>query len=248
MKIEVSRRSLLVVLASILFFAPTSFAQVSSDAAQTVAVIGTGSVGSALGPRFAQLGYKVIYGSRQPHRADVKELVARTGPRAQAMSTLEAGSKADLIVLAVPWLAAESVVKGMGDLDGKIIIDVINPLRRADDGLLEMAVDTSAAEHIQAWAPEARVVKAFSTMGSKIMADPSALGGPVSVALASDDDDALQEVRQIAERMGYPTVDVGPLRHARHLEGMIVLMVVPAMEERGQDGWEYYFRPRSDAK
>jgi predicted dinucleotide-binding enzyme len=248
MKIEVSRRSLLLLLTSALFFAPTSFAQVSSDVAQSVAVIGTGNVGGALGPRFAKLGYKVIYGSRQPDREDVKELVARTGPRALAMSSLEASNKADLIVLAVPWSAAESVVKGMGNLDGKIIIDVVNPLRRADDGLLEMAVDTSAAEHIQAWAPGARVVKAFSTMGSKIMADPAALGGPVSVALASDDDDALQKVRQIAERMGYPTVDVGPLRHARHLEGMIVLMVVPAMEERGQDSWEYYFRPRSDDK
>jgi NADPH-dependent F420 reductase len=246
MKLDLFRRRLLLLLATALFSA--SFAEAGDDPQHTVAVIGTGNVGGALGPRFAKLGYNVIYGSREPERADVKELVARTGLGTRAMSSSDASNLADLIVLAVPWRAAESVVKGMGDLDGKIIIDAVNPLRLGDDGLLEMAVDTSAAEHIQSWAPGASVVKAFSTMGSTIMADPSAGGGPVSVALASDDDDALEKVRQIAERMGYPTVDVGPLRNARHLEGMIVLMVVPTMEKRGQDAWEYYFRPRPDAK
>lgn len=248
MKTNLSRAWLLLLMVSALFSTSTSFAEAGNDAAQTVAVIGTGNVGGALGPRFAKLGYSVIYGSREPERADVKELIALTGPRTRALSSLDASNQTDLIVLAVPWRAVESVVKGMGNLDGKIIIDVVNPLRRGDEGLLEMAVATSAAEHIQTWAPGARVVKAFSTMGSTIMADPSAGGGPVTVALASDDDDALEEVRQIAERMGYPTVDVGPLRNARHLEGMVVLMVVPAMEGRRDDAWEYYFRPRADAK
>jgi NADPH-dependent F420 reductase len=246
MKLDLFRRRILLLLATALFSA--SFAEAGDDPHHTVAVIGTGNVGGALGPRFAKLGYNVIYGSREPERADVKELVARTGLGTRAMSSLDASNLADLIVLAVPWRAAESVVTGMGDLDGKIIIDAVNPLRLGDDGLLEMAVDTSAAEHIQSWAPGARVVKAFSTMGSRIMADPSAGGGPVTVALASDDDDALEQVGQIAERMGYPTVDVGPLRNARHLEGMVVLMVVPAMEKRGHDAWEYYFRRRPDAE
>jgi predicted dinucleotide-binding enzyme len=164
------------------------------------------------------------------------------------MSSSDASNLAEIIVLAVPWAAAESVVTELENLDGKIIIDAVNPLRMNSDGLLEMAVETSAAEHIQSWAAGASVVKAFSTMGSTIMADPSAIAGPVTVPLASDDDEALEIVRQIVEKMGYPTVDVGPLRNARHLEGLVVLMVVPAMEQRGEDAWEYYFRPRSAAK
>ncbi|RLA22782.1 MAG: hypothetical protein DRQ63_12350, partial [Gammaproteobacteria bacterium] len=50
--------------------------QVSAD---TIAVIGTGSVAKALGPEFAALGHDIVYGSRNPARDSVKELVARTG-------------------------------------------------------------------------------------------------------------------------------------------------------------------------
>ncbi len=215
----------------------------SSALADTIGVIGTGRVGGALGPRFAELGYTVVYGSRDPGSDKVQQLVARSGDGASATSQREAAQQADIILLAVPWRATEEVVKNLGDLDGKIIMDAVNPLQRADDGLLEMAVDTSAAQMVQAWAPGARVVKTFNNVNFDVMADPAVAGGPVTVPLAGDDSEAKEQVREIVEALGFEVVDVGPLRMSRELEGMVVLKLVPMFQGRIQDSWEYYFRP-----
>lgn len=211
-------------------------------AVETVGVIGTGRVGGALGPRLAEQGYKVVYGSRDPAAQKVLDLVDRTGSGAIATSQQEAAAQADFVLLAVPWRAAEQVLKDMGDLSGKIILDAVNPLQRADDGLLELAVTTSGAQHVQRWAEGAAVVKAFSTVNYLVMADPASAGGPVTVPLAGDDPDAKKRVRELVEKLGFETADVGPLRMSRELEGMVVLHLVPLFQGRPEDTWEYYFR------
>jgi predicted dinucleotide-binding enzyme len=213
-----------------------------AQAAETVGIIGTGRVGGALGPQLARHGYKVIYGSREPTAKKVQELVARTGAGAVATSQREAAEQADFILLAVPWSATEQVLNGLGDLSGKILLDAVNPLQRADDGLLETAVATSGAQHVQSWASGAVVVKAFNTVNYLVMADPATAGGPVTVPLASDDQVAKQRVRVLVEKLGFETADVGPLRMSRELEGMVLLHLVPILQRRPEDLWEYYFR------
>lgn len=212
------------------------------EAAETVGIIGTGRVGGALGPQLARHGYKVVYGSRDPQTTKVQDLVARTGPGTVATSQRLAAEQADFILLAVPWSATEQVLKGLGDLSGKILLDATNPLKRADDGLLESAVSTSGAQHVQRWAQGAAVVKAFNTVNYLVMADPATAGGPVTVPLASDDPVAKQRVREMVETLGFETADVGPLRLSRELEGMVVLHLVPILQNRSEDLWEYYFR------
>lgn len=193
--------------------------------AETIAVIGTGAVAGALGPRFAELDHTVVYGSRNPARDSVGELVARTGHGASATTPAEAAAVADIVVLAVPGAVVESVTKSLGNLSGKIIIDPTNSLRRRDDGYLEMAVATSNAEIIQAAAPGARVVKAFNCLNARQMAEPESAGGPISIPLAGDDAEAKSVVAGLVEGIGLEPIDVGPLRHARHIEGMLVLWI-----------------------
>ena len=192
--------------------------------ADTIAVIGTGDVGGALGPAFAGQGHTIVYGSRDPDRGKVKELVERTGELASATTPAAAASQADIVVLAVPGLMVEEITKSLGDLSGKIIIDPTNPLERRMNRL-EHAVDTSNAEIIQAAAPDAYVVKAFNTLNWKTMVDPDSAGGPVSIPLVGDNGRAKKKVAELVSGMGLEPIDVGPLRDARWVEGMLILWI-----------------------
>ena len=192
--------------------------------ADTIAVIGTGDVGGALGPEFAAQGHTIVYGSRDPQRGKVKKLVEETGELASATTPADAAAQADIVVLAVPGLMVEEITKSLGDLSGKIIIDPTNPLERRMNRL-EHAVDTSNAEIIQAAAPDAYVVKAFNTLNWKTMVDPSSAGGPVSIPLAGDNGRAKKLVAELVSGMGLEPIDVGPLRDARWVEGMLILWI-----------------------
>jgi NADPH-dependent F420 reductase len=192
--------------------------------AATIAVIGTGEVGGALGPEFAAQGHTIVYGSRDPQRDKVQELVEKTGELASATSPAEAAAQADIVVLAVPGLMVEEITKSLGDLSGKIIIDPTNPLERRMNRL-EHAVDTSNAEIIQAAAPGAYVVKAFNTLNWRTMVDPSSAGGPVSIPLVGDNGRAKKIVAELVAGMGLEPIDVGPLRDARWVEGMLILWI-----------------------
>ena len=192
--------------------------------ADTIAIIGTGDVGSALGPEFAAQGHTIVYGSREPQRGKVTKLVEETGELASATTPAEAAAQADIVVLAVPGLMVEEITKGLGDLSGKIIIDPTNPLERRMNRL-EHAVDTSNAEIIQAAAPDAYVVKAFNTLNWKTMVDPASAGGPVSIPLVGDNGRAKKTVAELVSGMGLEPIDVGPLRDARWVEGMLILWI-----------------------
>jgi len=208
--------------------------------ADTIAIIGTGEVANAIGPLFAAQGHEIVYGSRSPAREDVRELVAKTGSGASAATPAEAAADADIVVIAVPWDAVETVVRGLGNLSGKIVLDPTNPRIIGEDGLRDWAVDTSNAEIIQRLAPGAKVVKALNTMNWRTMVDPAATGGPVSVPIVGDDDDAKAKVAALVRDLHLEPIDLGPLRYARMVEGMYLLWGNANTLGRG---FNYYLRP-----
>ena len=206
-----------------------------------VAIIGTGDMGDSLGPRFAELGFSVVFGSRHPEGEKAQGVVQITGSNARVTTQREAAQAGDIVVLAVPWPPMETVAQNLGSLDGKIVIDISMPSQAADDGYYVSMVETSSAEMIQLWNPGARVVKAFATLGSYVVDDPRVVGGPVSVPIASDDREAKEQVASIIAAMGLDPLDAGPLRLSREIEALQRLYMVPLIQRR-EAAWEPYFR------
>jgi predicted dinucleotide-binding enzyme len=115
------------------------------------------------------------------------------------------------------------VVKGLGDLAGKIVIDPTNAYARTEDGLRTMAVETSMGELIQSWVPEARVVKAFNTLHARTMANPEIAGGPVTIPIVGNDKAAKDTVAELVTGIGLEAIDLGPIRYAHNVEAMLML-------------------------
>lgn len=191
----------------------------------TITIIGTGSVGSALGTAFATAGHTIVYGSREPHRDDVQALVDATGHDARAVTLADAVLEAQVVVLATPWAATEEIVKGL-DLEGVVVLDATNPLTYPG---LEVVVDTSAGELIQSWAPGARVVKAFSSVGASVMADARFGDVRPVMFVAGDDLEAKEVAMDLATSIGFESHDAGGIQRSRALEQMAVLWITHAM-------------------
>lgn len=196
-----------------------------------IAVLGTGNVGGTLGKRWAAAGHAVCFGSRDPSSEKVKKLLSEA-PNATACTLKDAATNSDVILLATPWPTTQATLAALGDIAGKIVIDCINPLNETFSGLTH-GHETSAAELVATWAPRARVVKAFNTVGAKVMADPKFGEQAATLFYCGDDAEAKQAVHQLAADLGFEAVDAGPLKNARYLEPLAMLYIHLAV--RG--GW-----------
>lgn len=226
----------------LLLLLPSSASLASESSRQvTVAIIGTGDMGDSLGPRFAQLGYRVVYGSRNPDSERSQQLVVATGHNARITTQKEAAQEGEIVVLAIPWPAMINVAQNLGSLDGKVVIDISTAAEQAEDGYFTSVVETSSAEMIQKWNPGARVVKAFAAQASYVVDDPTVVGGPVSVPIAADDRQAKEIVAKIVQSMGMDPFDAGPLRYSKEIEALARLYMVPLLQRRTA-AWEPYFR------
>lgn len=218
---------------------------VTASDKETIAIIGTGDLGDSIGGRLAALGYPVVYGSRTPDSDRVRAVVARTGHGAIATTQADAAQQGDVIFLPINWPAMEAAAQSLGNLDGKIVVDTSVPWTQGDDGYPQLSVDPSSAELIQQWNPGAKVVKAFGTMGSMIIDNPDAAGGPVTIPIASDDKAAKELVARLAFDMDLDPVDLGPLRMARLIEAMAMIYMIPLIRHQDAE-WEFYFRRNTD--
>ncbi|MBK6511752.1 MAG: NAD(P)-binding domain-containing protein [Haliea sp.] len=209
-----------------------------------MAIIGTGDMGNSIGPKLAEKGYHVIYGSRDPAHKSVQELVAITGNNARATSQKEAAQQAEIVVLVVPWPAMQEVAQNLGNMDGKILIDVSIPIQQAEDGYLESMVETSSAQLIQGWNPGAKVVKTLLA-SSNVIDDPTILGGRVTSFVAADDRNAKETAARIVADLGLQPLDAGPLRHAQEIEAWARLWFVPAIQKSASKGFELAVLPNN---
>ncbi|MBK9036986.1 MAG: NAD(P)-binding domain-containing protein [Myxococcales bacterium] len=206
-----------------------------------IAVLGSGTVGEVLANGFLKHGHDVVRASRDPSK--LAAWAQQAGARAATFA--EAAAGAEVVVLAVKGGAAGEAIAlaGLDNLAGKVVIDATNPIADAppQDGVIKFFtnLDESLMERLQAQAPAARFVKAFSCVGNAFMVNPTFAGGPPSMFICGNDADAKATVRTILTQFGWDTEDMGTAVAARAIEPLCMLWCIPGM--RG-GGWNHAFK------
>jgi hypothetical protein len=140
------------------------------------------------------------------------------------MPPSDAISGTEVILFAVPWPVARESLIQLGDLTGRTLIDCTNPLLSDMSGI-ELGHVISAGEQIAAWAPGAKVVKAFNCASVKVMLDPKFGDHRATMFYCGDDAAAKLSVRQLIEDIGFDPVDAGSLTSSRYLEPLAMLYI-----------------------
>ena len=196
----------------------------------TISIIGTGGMAAAIGGRTAKAGYTVEVISRNPAKAralaDKLAAGATTG-------THGAAPVGDIVILAVPYSSAAAVVAEYGDaLNGKVIIDVTNPVAPDMAGLVTPHGSSGAQEIAKGTPAGAHVVKAFNTIFGHVLAK----GGHLDAFLAADDPEAKARVSTFLESLGLRPLDVGGLHMAATLESLGLMMI--GLAKNGAGTWD----------
>lgn len=195
---------------------------------------GTGPEGRGLATRFAMAGHTVAIGSRDRARAAEAALAVTTrlqasghpGTALSGAANGEAATAAELVVLTVPYEAQRATLEALGSaLAGKVVVSAVVPVRFERGPRPIEVPEGSAAEQAAILLPASRVVGAFHTIAAETLLDPLA---PLheDVLVTGDDAEAKGIVRGLAEQIGgVRTVDAGPLRYSRFVEGITVLLI-----------------------
>lgn len=198
-----------------------------------ITIIGAGNMGRGIGYRLMAGGNELTIIDHNPEssKALAKELniIAKNGGSASDAS-LENAEMGDVVVLAVKYGTNLDLAQKLGKkLDGKVVVDIANPMNQTYDGLAT-APGTSSAEELAKVAPKsASVVKAFNTTFAGTLVAGTIGGTPLDVFLAGDDEAAKKKVAKLIEAGGLVSVDVGPLSRSRELEGLGMLGITLQM-------------------
>jgi 8-hydroxy-5-deazaflavin:NADPH oxidoreductase len=193
-----------------------------------VGILGSGDVGLKLGDSFLAVDNTVKIGTRNTSKENIISWIARNGQKATAGSFEDTASFGDIIVLATLWSGTSDAIKlaNPKNFAGKVTIDVTNPLDFSK-GIPRLALGhtSSGGETIQKLLPDAKVVKAFNTIGNLHFFHPDFLGGPPTMFICGNDLDAKKQVTNILSEFGWETVDTGGIEESRLLEPLAMLWI-----------------------
>ena len=203
----------------------------SSEQTSVGVLGGTGPAGTALAARLASIGYNVVIGSRSSERAEEKAKEIRDAWPALNLP-LRGGSNdesaaCDIVVLATPWDSAATTVREHAvALRGKVVISMANALVRVGHEFQPLVPPRgSVAAHVQAAAPDCRVVAAFHHLPAKELGH---LGDPIDsdVLICSDDKAAIETVSDMVRRIpGCRPLDSGELSNATAIEAFTAVLL-----------------------
>jgi len=196
----------------------------------TISIIGAGGMAVAIAGRTTKAGHAVEVITRDAAKAQA--LAEKLGAGAK-IGTYGAAPSGDIVILAVPYSSAATVVAEFGDaLGDKVIIDITNPVSPDATGLVTPA-GSSGTEEIAKGAPAgARFVKAFNTLFGHVLAK----GGHLDAFIAADDQDAKARVSTFLDSIGLRPLDVGNLKMAQTLEALGLMMI--GLAKNGAGSWD----------
>jgi predicted dinucleotide-binding enzyme len=182
---------------------------------------------SGLGKLWAAKGNRVFFGSRESDKA--KELAKSVGANAQGGTQAEAAAFGAVVLLGVPFAAAEATVKAvLPHLKGKVLIDCTNAW--GADGML-IPSTSSAGEEIARWAIGAKVVKAFNEIHFRNLSKGPFGNLKADVYYCSDYADAKPPAVQLINDADFEPIDAGPLKNARYVEALVYLWARLAFDQ-----------------
>jgi predicted dinucleotide-binding enzyme len=196
----------------------------------TISIIGSGTTATAIAGRIAKSGHAVEVVSR-----DTAKARALTDQLAAGASTGTYGGAlaGDIVILAVPYTSAATLVADFGKaLDGKVIIDVTNPVATDLSGLVTPTAALVRRRSPRGLPAGAHVVKAFNTIFGHVLAK----GGRLDAFIAADDAEAKARVSTFLESLGLRPLDVGGLRMAQTLEALGLMMI--SLAKNGAGTWD----------
>jgi len=193
---------------------------------ETLAIIGLGNVGAALGVRLAGAGHPIRFGARPgKDHGELLDNVTSVGGQAVVVSPAEAAAEASIVFLAVPATAAIDAARELDLAPGKILVDCTNPVGWDKGPIWTPPAAGSIAAALAEALPQVRVIKAFNGFGAEFHADPKLGDTAVDVFMAGDDMPSKIQLALLARKAGFSPVDVGPLRNAALLENLAVLWI-----------------------
>lgn len=194
-----------------------------------IGVLGTGIVGKGLASKFVELGHEVKMGSRKAGNEAAVGWAQDSGDLASEGSFADAAASGEIVLNATTGKHSVQALEAAGEenLNGKVLIDVANPIDR-ETGTLTVCNTDSLGEQIQARFPDARVVKTLSTIYVGVMVNPGAIPPPHNVYLSGNDGNAKRETRRLLETIGWPGADIldlGDITTARGPEMYLILFL-----------------------
>ena len=179
-----------------------------------ITVLGAGNMGSAFVKQLTRAGHEVVVTAR-----DFEKAKAVASAHRGALASPAATAAAEAVIVATGFADAISALRSLGDLRGKVVIDITNPLT-ADYMGLTIGHNTSAAEEIAKAIREADVVKAFNTVFAQVLAAGADLGrGQTVPEIQAGCDDDCREHGLRDDRRGQPQERAVPRtrRRTQHL-------------------------------
>ena len=197
-----------------------------------IGIIGTGMVGSTLGTKLVQMGHEVKMGSRSANNEKATAWVKTSGAKASQGTFADAAAFGEVVFNCTKGEVSIEALKLAGEknLDGKVLVDVGNPLdfsKGMPPFLTPSLSNThSLGEEIQKTFHGAKVVKALNTMNCLLMVNPKLVPGDHDLFICGNDAAAKTKVTEIVKSFGWPEVlDLGDITAARATEMLLPIWV-----------------------